>query len=192
MELHTNVIHKLMTQRKSMTRCITPNLVSNQESTHSPVEEEFSCQSSISITESVLSQVFSELFSRSPEPLLFQFQPLDAVPISIQTLKTETLCSIVKSQSKFLCSIPNEFVTELRLCKNKYNNVKKVIFDFEQLLRENVLFLLQSLNRIVNIPEYKMSSQNLSKIFAEIIFQGFETSDEKILKYLIEFAFEFE
>ncbi|CAL6066745.1 Hypothetical_protein [Hexamita inflata] len=191
MEIHSSIIQNLIAQRKEIQNSID-YIISKPITRQSSQCNELNCIEPTYASNSLLSKVFNELLSRPAQPLTFSCSVLDSIPINLQCLKIETLCSLIKAQCQQLCQLPNKQVIELRLCKNKYQEVKTLIYDLDNVLRSNILYFIQMLQKISKIPEYQINIQSLSTNIAVDIFQGFKIGDEKLLKFLIEFAFEFE
>ncbi|CAL6083201.1 RhoGAP_domain-containing protein [Hexamita inflata] len=151
-----------------------------------------------------LKNAFEELFSRPPTNQLFltspQNQQLNVLlqqlnthqQIPFKTLRTDLLCSLIKNCCKMSALIPISLENGFRMNKNKYTGTAFVLHQLQEKERETLTQLLKNLNRISLIPGYQMSALNLGIVFAPNLLQNFQMGDEKIIKFLIEFAYEFE
>ncbi|CAL6023118.1 Hypothetical_protein [Hexamita inflata] len=173
MELQENLLINLINARKFAPIQVNQVIIQDPNQTDESSDENFS-----------LMNLFSELFKRSPEPLIFNKQQLKPNQVYLKRTKTTDICSLIKNEC-VMNRINQNTVKELR-STNDINRIHQIINELED--KDNIRYLIKQLNFIINTPEYEISSQSLASSLAVDLFAGFKLGDEKILKFVIDNA----
>ncbi|CAL6083193.1 Hypothetical_protein [Hexamita inflata] len=174
MELQEDTLINLINSRKFAPISINAVCIEDPVQTDESSDEKISPQ-----------QLFCELLHRRPQPLIFDVEPLKQNHNDLKLLKIEEICSLIKTECQ-VNRISPEVVKKLRSAKNNINLIKIIINELED--NENLVYIVQKLNYITNIPEYEVCSQSIASSLAADIFTGFKPEDEKILKFIIDIA----
>ncbi|CAL6066746.1 Hypothetical_protein [Hexamita inflata] len=174
MELQENLLINLINARKFTPIHVNQVIIQDPNITDESSDENYS-----------LMNLFTELFKRSPEPLVFNKQQLKPNQVYLKHTKTTDICSLIKNEC-VVNRIHQNTVKELRSTNNDINRINQIINELED--KDNIRYLIKQLNFIINTPEYEISSQSLASSLAVDLFAGFKLGDEKILKFVIDNA----
>ncbi|CAL6066742.1 Hypothetical_protein [Hexamita inflata] len=175
MELQEYMLINLIYARKCAPISINPICIEEPVQTDESSDEKQSPQ-----------QLFCELLNRHPQPLFFDVKPQrQQYHDDLKLLKIQDICALIKAECQ-VNRISLDVVKKLRRAKNNVNSIKKIINELAD--NEDLVYIVQKLNYITNIPEYEVCSQSIASSLAADIFTGCESGDEKILQCIIDIA----
>ncbi|CAL6066749.1 Hypothetical_protein [Hexamita inflata] len=175
MELQEDMLINLIYAHKFAPISINPICIEEPVQTDESSDEKQSLQ-----------HLFCELLNRRPQPLFFDAKPKrQQYHDDLKLLKIEEICSLIKAECQ-VNRISLDVVKKLRNAKNNISLIKIIINELAD--NEDLIYIVQKLNYITNIPEYEVHSQSIASSLAADIFTGFKLGDEKILKFIIDIA----